>query len=169
MSIPESWRTISRKLSERRVNMCSFLYVREGCTLHLFGSRFEAFAAYGIHRKKGECLCEWYTIRSCSIGIANPCFADDSARPEHAQRVPRVLCSGAALGTVPDCPGMAERNFIVLRYEGKVPAMAGCEKCLRKFFTPAICSCDVVGAQEYLFSKFDHHNCDDSSRKLHSG
>jgi hypothetical protein len=30
----------------------------------LFYSRFEAFAAYGIHRKEGECLCEWYTIRS---------------------------------------------------------------------------------------------------------
>ena len=27
---------------------------------------------------------------------------------------------------------MAERNFIVLRHEGKVPAMAGCEKWKRK-------------------------------------
>src|ERR1017187_8314213 len=42
---------------------------------------------------------------------------------------------------------MAERNFIVLRYEGKVPAMAGCEKCKRKFFTPAIYSRDAVGAE----------------------
>jgi hypothetical protein len=33
---------------------------------------------------------------------------------------------------------MAERNFVVLRYEGKVPAMSGCEKCKRKFFTPAL-------------------------------
>jgi hypothetical protein len=63
-------------------------------------------------------------------------------------------------------PAMAERNFIVLRYyEGKVPAMAGCEKCQRKFFTPTIYSCDAAGAQEYLFSKFDHHNCDESQRK----
>lgn len=30
----------------------------------MFHSRFEAFAAYGIHGKEGECLCEWYTIRS---------------------------------------------------------------------------------------------------------
>jgi len=34
------------------------------CTLHLFGSRFEAFAAYVIHRKEAECLREWYPIRS---------------------------------------------------------------------------------------------------------
>jgi hypothetical protein len=62
---------------------------------------------------------------------------------------------------------MAERNFIVLRYEGKVPAMAGCEKCKRKFFTPAAYSGDVVGAQEYLFSKFDHHNCEKQPTKPH--
>jgi hypothetical protein len=69
-------------------------------------------------------------------------------------------------GTVSDCPRMAERNFIVLRYyEGKVPAMAGCEKCQRKFFTPTIYSSDAAAAQEYLFSKFDHHNCDKSQRK----
>ena len=47
---------------------------------------------------------------------------------------------------------MAERNFIVLRYEGKVPAMAGCEKCQRKFFTPTPYYGDAVAAQEYLFS-----------------
>jgi hypothetical protein len=32
---------------------------------------------------------------------------------------------------------MVERNFVVLRYEGKVPTMASCAKCQRKFFTPA--------------------------------
>jgi hypothetical protein len=56
---------------------------------------------------------------------------------------------------------MAQRNFIVLRYQGQVPAMAGCEKCKCKFFTPATYSRDAVGAKEYLFSKFDHHNCED--------
>ena len=59
---------------------------------------------------------------------------------------------------------MAERNFVVLRYEGKVPAMAGCEKCKRKFFTPATYARDAVGAQEYLLSKFDHHNCEPPSK-----
>ena len=55
---------------------------------------------------------------------------------------------------------MADRNFIVLKYEGKVPVMAGCERCQRKFFTPATYSGDAVGAQQYLFSKFDRHNCE---------
>jgi len=30
----------------------------------LFDRSFEAFAAYGIHRKERKCLCEWYTIGS---------------------------------------------------------------------------------------------------------
>lgn len=62
---------------------------------------------------------------------------------------------------------MPERNFIVLRFEAKVPAMAGCEKCKRKFFTPAAYSRDAVGAQEYLSSKFDHHNCEEPHMKPH--
>ena len=45
---------------------------------------------------------------------------------------------------------MAERKFIVLKYQGKVPAMASCEKCQRKFFTPAAYSGDADGAYEYL-------------------
>ncbi len=60
---------------------------------------------------------------------------------------------------------MAERNFIVLRYEGKVPAMGGCEKCKRKFFTPTTYALDAVGAEEYLFGKFDHHNCEEPPPK----
>ena len=34
-------------------------------------------------------------------------------------------------------------------------------KCQRKFFTPAIYSGDADGAQEYLFSKFDRHECEE--------
>jgi hypothetical protein len=56
---------------------------------------------------------------------------------------------------------MAERNFIVLSYERKVPAMAGCKKCQCKFFTPDIYSGDSVGAHEYPYGKFDHHTCDE--------
>jgi hypothetical protein len=52
-----------------------------------------------------------------------------------------------------------------LRYEGKIPAMAGCAKCQRKFFTPAIYSGDADGAQEYLFSKFDRHECEERPKK----
>ena len=50
---------------ERHVDRSLFLNnVRKACILHFFGSRFEAFAAHGIHRKEGECLCKWYAVRS---------------------------------------------------------------------------------------------------------
>jgi len=32
---------------------------------------------------------------------------------------------------------MPERSFVILRYEGRVPAMACCAKCQHKFFTPS--------------------------------
>lgn len=60
---------------------------------------------------------------------------------------------------------MPERKFIVLKYTGKVPLLAACEKCELKFFTPDTYSGDAVGAQEYLFRKFDHHSCGEPSRK----
>jgi len=42
---------------ERCVDSClSLSDVREVWSLHLFHSRFEAFAAYRIHRQEGECL-----------------------------------------------------------------------------------------------------------------
>src|SRR5579859_5114092 len=46
------------------------------------------------------------------------------------------------------------------RYEGRVPAMASCAKCERKFFTPATFARDSVGAEEYLGQKFDVHECE---------
>ena len=50
---------------ERRVDRSLFLNnVGKACTVHFFGSRFEAFAAHGIHRKEGECLRKWYAVRS---------------------------------------------------------------------------------------------------------
>jgi hypothetical protein len=52
---------------------------------------------------------------------------------------------------------MPERDFVILRHQGKVPAMASCAKCLRKFFTPTTYSRDPVGAEEYLLSKFDRN------------
>jgi len=56
---------------------------------------------------------------------------------------------------------MAERDFVILKYQNKVPAMASCAKCLRKFFTPATYSRDPLGAKEYLLSKFDRHDCEE--------
>lgn len=52
-----------------------------------------------------------------------------------------------------------DSRFVVVRYEGKVPAMASCAKCERKFFTPATFFRDSVGAEEYLGQKFDVHVC----------
>jgi hypothetical protein len=52
---------------------------------------------------------------------------------------------------------MAERSFVIVRYVGKVPAMAACTKCQRKFFTPATHARDAVGADEYLRRKYDLH------------
>ncbi len=53
------------------------------------------------------------------------------------------------------------RHFIVLRYAGRVPAMASCSHCERTFFTPANFLRDEVGAGEYLRNKFDVHQCGD--------
>jgi hypothetical protein len=54
---------------------------------------------------------------------------------------------------------MAERSFIVLKYQGKVPAMASCSECQHKFFTPANFFRDSSGARQYLLGKFDVHVC----------
>ena len=52
-----------------------------------------------------------------------------------------------------------DRRFVIVRYEGKVPAMASCAKCERKFFTPTTLARDAVGAEDYLGQKFDVHQC----------
>ncbi len=59
---------------------------------------------------------------------------------------------------------MQEREFIVLRHEGKIPAMAVCGKCQQKFFTPDSYYGDVIGAEQYLIGKFSEHRCELSSR-----
>jgi hypothetical protein len=55
-------------------------------------------------------------------------------------------------------------RFVVVRYEGKVPAMASCSNCKRKFFTPTALARDAVGAEEYLGRKFDTHECEELKR-----
>jgi hypothetical protein len=52
-----------------------------------------------------------------------------------------------------------DRRFVIVRYEGKIPAMASCALCKRKFFTPATLARDATGAKEYLGQKFDLHEC----------
>ena len=46
-----------------------------------------------------------------------------------------------------------------MRYEGQVPMMAACTKCLSKFFTPTELAHDAIGAERYLFHKYDLHRC----------
>ena len=57
-----------------------------------------------------------------------------------------------------------DRRFVILRYEGKVPALASCSKCERKFFTPPMLMRDASGAEEYLGRKFDVHGCEEAKR-----
>jgi hypothetical protein len=57
-----------------------------------------------------------------------------------------------------------DRRFVVVRYEGKVPAMASCSNCKHKFFTPTALARDAVGAEEYLGRKYDTHECEELKR-----
>jgi hypothetical protein len=50
-------------------------------------------------------------------------------------------------------------GFVVLRSAGKVPMMAGCLRCGRKFFTPSPIERDAFAAQAYLEEKFARHAC----------
>jgi len=53
-----------------------------------------------------------------------------------------------------------EHNFEILRYVNKVPSLASCTKCQRKFFTPgSTFRGDPEGAHEYLQEKFAQHQC----------
>ena len=61
--------------------------------------------------------------------------------------------------------GSTERHFAILKHKGKVPAMASCANCQRKFFTPSrTCECDPIGAEPYLANKFDLHRCEELKR-----
>ena len=59
-------------------------------------------------------------------------------------------------------PNRSERRFVILRYDGRVPAMASCAQCERKFFTPATFARNAIGAEEYLEQKFNAHHCNGS-------
>jgi hypothetical protein len=93
---------------ERCFDRCLFLdNVRDVSTLHFFGSLLEALAADGIHRKEGECLREWYTIRSgmqklnVCINFPKDCtqsnVADRSLRNRSSNKQSRSACQREAL------------------------------------------------------------------------
>ena len=54
---------------------------------------------------------------------------------------------------------MAERALVILRYVNTTPVLASCAKCQRKFFAPNTYFDDAFGAQQYLQTKFDIHEC----------
>jgi len=54
---------------------------------------------------------------------------------------------------------MAERRLVVLKYSGKTPSLAMCEKCHLKFFTPRELNKDPVKAEAVLRLKFEAHEC----------
>jgi hypothetical protein len=59
---------------------------------------------------------------------------------------------------------MAERDFVILRFQGNVPMMGSCAKCHLKFFAPNTYFHDAAGALEYLLSKFDRHDCEENTK-----
>jgi hypothetical protein len=56
-------------------------------------------------------------------------------------------------------------EFVVLKKVGQVPALAGCTRCGRKFFTPSTPLKDEIEAENYLLEKFSYHTCQLSEQK----
>jgi hypothetical protein len=55
---------------------------------------------------------------------------------------------------------MADQTaFVLPKYENKTPSLACCEVCQRKFFTSKSYYNAPYGAEVYLRSKFDRHDC----------
>jgi len=54
-----------------------------------------------------------------------------------------------------------QRYLVMLRYQGRVPVMASCAKCERKFFVPNTFSRDAVAGEDYLRQRFDMHRCEE--------
>ena len=59
-----------------------------------------------------------------------------------------------------------ERSLVILTCVNKVPTLAGCTNCKRKFFTSKTYHKDILGAEQYLRGKFDLHKCEDSGHAL---
>lgn len=55
--------------------------------------------------------------------------------------------------------GPMEADFIVLKYDYRTPILAMCRRCQLKFFTLHILSLDPIGAEQYLWGKYQAHDC----------
>jgi hypothetical protein len=51
------------------------------------------------------------------------------------------------------------RSLVILKYKDKVPIVASCSACHRKFLTVVSLLHDPRGAERYLLEKFDLHKC----------
>jgi hypothetical protein len=91
--------------------------------------------------------------RDCQLSLT---FPDGAQFGTVAKRFETHSCSSAI--RIPAWHN-DRRFFIILRYEGRVPVLASCAQCERKFFTPLTLARDAVGAEEYLGQKFDAHQC----------
>jgi hypothetical protein len=54
---------------------------------------------------------------------------------------------------------MADRLLVILKRSGKTPAMAMCDQCYLKFFTPEELTYTPQEAEVYLLEKFKWHKC----------
>jgi hypothetical protein len=54
---------------------------------------------------------------------------------------------------------MAERRLVILKREGETPVMGMCERCQVKFFTPRELTHLPRDAENYLWHKFNRHEC----------
>ena len=52
-----------------------------------------------------------------------------------------------------------ETGFSILKYCGQSAAIATCQRCHLKFFTPAKVMQEGFGAEEYLRKKYNEHWC----------
>jgi hypothetical protein len=50
-------------------------------------------------------------------------------------------------------------GFKVLKYELRIPILAGCERCHLKFLTPSDKMRDADAAEKYLWEKYILHDC----------
>jgi hypothetical protein len=100
--------------------------------------------------------------RDCHVSFE---FPDGAEFDEVAKQFQSHSCGSPIripdwrIGDIAEGTPRTERRFVIFRYEGRVPAMASCANCERKFFTPTTLARDAVGAGEYLRRKFDVHDC----------
>jgi hypothetical protein len=60
-------------------------------------------------------------------------------------------------------PFSSERTFVILKRVNKVPSLAACSSCQRKFFTLATYHDDPARAEQYLHDKFVMHRCQEET------